>query len=124
LRVASVLLVDLVGFTSLSDGREAEDVRELLSRYFASRKQVLVIRADPLSPDRGQYAFAQGLLRTVAYGMLSRQERKPRHREPGRFSLHSSRSATGRSSSSQRFVKGAVLVWSPAAGEPYASESS
>ncbi len=44
------------------------------------RKQVLAIRADPLSPDRGQYAFAQGMLRTVAYEMLSRQERKPRHR--------------------------------------------
>ena len=44
------------------------------------RKQVLMIRADPLSPDRGQYAFAQGLLRTVAHEMLSRQERKPRHR--------------------------------------------
>ena len=44
------------------------------------RKQVLTIRADPLSPDRGQYAFAQGLLRTVAYEMLSRSERKPRHR--------------------------------------------
>ncbi len=43
------------------------------------RKQVLVIRSDRLSPDRGQYAFAQGLLRTVAHGMLSRQERKPRH---------------------------------------------
>ncbi len=44
------------------------------------RKQVLRIRADPLSPDRGQYAFVQGLLRTVAYEMLSRRERKPRHR--------------------------------------------
>jgi class 3 adenylate cyclase/tetratricopeptide (TPR) repeat protein len=43
------------------------------------RKQVFVIRADRLSPDQGQYAFAQGLLRTVAYEMLSRQERKPRH---------------------------------------------
>jgi hypothetical protein len=43
------------------------------------RKQVLMIRADRLSPDRGQYAFAQSLLRTVAYGLLSRQERKPRH---------------------------------------------
>ncbi|HWD65691.1 MAG TPA: adenylate/guanylate cyclase domain-containing protein [Solirubrobacteraceae bacterium] len=43
------------------------------------RKQVLVIRSDRLSPDRGQYAFAQGLLRTVAHGLLSRQERKPRH---------------------------------------------
>ena len=44
------------------------------------RKQVLMIRADPLSPDQGQYAFAQGMLRTVAYEMLSRGERKVRHR--------------------------------------------
>jgi class 3 adenylate cyclase len=43
------------------------------------RKHVLAVRADRLSPDRGQYAFAQSLLRTVAYGLLSRQERKPRH---------------------------------------------
>ena len=43
------------------------------------RKQVFVVRADPLSPDRGQYAFAQTLLRTVAYEMLSRRERKARH---------------------------------------------
>jgi class 3 adenylate cyclase/tetratricopeptide (TPR) repeat protein len=43
------------------------------------RKEVLAIRADPLSPDRGQYAFSQTLLRTVAYDMLSRRERKPRH---------------------------------------------
>jgi class 3 adenylate cyclase/tetratricopeptide (TPR) repeat protein len=44
------------------------------------RKQVLMIRADPLSPDQGQYAFAQGMLRTVAYEMLARGERKVRHR--------------------------------------------
>ncbi len=43
------------------------------------RKQVLAIRADPLSPDRGHYGFAQGMLRTVAYELLSRQERKLRH---------------------------------------------
>jgi class 3 adenylate cyclase/predicted ATPase len=43
------------------------------------RKQVLVIRADKLSPDRGQYAIAQELLRAVAYEMLSRQERRLRH---------------------------------------------
>ena len=43
------------------------------------RKQVLVVRADPLSPNRGQYAFAQSLLRTVAYELLSRRERKQRH---------------------------------------------
>jgi tetratricopeptide (TPR) repeat protein len=43
------------------------------------RKQVLVVRADRLSPDSGQYAFSQTLLRNVAYDMLSRHERKLRH---------------------------------------------
>ena len=33
-RVCSVLFVDLVGFTSLSETRDTEEVRELLSRYF------------------------------------------------------------------------------------------
>ncbi len=44
-----------------------------------ARKQVLMVRADPLSPDRGQYTYAQGLLRNVAYELLSRRERKVRH---------------------------------------------
>jgi tetratricopeptide (TPR) repeat protein len=43
------------------------------------RKEILVIRADRLAPDRGQYAFAQTMVRTVAYELLSRRERKPRH---------------------------------------------
>ncbi len=30
-------------------------------------------------PDRGHYGWAQGLLRTVAYELLSRRERKTRH---------------------------------------------
>jgi tetratricopeptide (TPR) repeat protein len=42
-------------------------------------KQVLVIGADPLSPDQGQYAFSHALLRTVAYETLARRERKARH---------------------------------------------
>ena len=33
-RLVSVLFADLVGFTSMSESRDAEDVRELLSRYF------------------------------------------------------------------------------------------
>ncbi|MBV9002332.1 MAG: AAA family ATPase, partial [Solirubrobacterales bacterium] len=33
------------------------------------RKHVLSVRADPLSPDRGQYRFSQTMLRTVAYEM-------------------------------------------------------
>jgi class 3 adenylate cyclase len=34
LRLVSVLFADLVGFTSLSEARDPEEVRELLSRYF------------------------------------------------------------------------------------------
>ena len=33
-RLVSVLFVDLVGFTTASEGRDAEDTRELLTRYF------------------------------------------------------------------------------------------
>src|SRR5579862_522492 len=35
-RLVSVLFADLVGFTPLSESRDAEEVRELLSRYFDS----------------------------------------------------------------------------------------
>ena len=43
------------------------------------RKEVLTVRADKLSPERGQYAFTQSLIRSVAYDMLTRAERKARH---------------------------------------------
>ncbi len=33
-RLVTVLFADLVGFTALADGRDAEAVRELLTRYF------------------------------------------------------------------------------------------
>ena len=35
-RLVSVLFADLVGFTTLSEWRDSEEVRELLSRYFDS----------------------------------------------------------------------------------------
>jgi predicted ATPase/class 3 adenylate cyclase len=40
-RVVSVLFADLVGHTSFSEGRDAEDVRELLSRYFETARMVI-----------------------------------------------------------------------------------
>ncbi len=43
------------------------------------RKEILRVRTDRLSPERGQYAFAQSLLRSVAYDTLSRRERKAMH---------------------------------------------
>jgi class 3 adenylate cyclase/tetratricopeptide (TPR) repeat protein len=40
-RLVTVLFADLVGFTSLSEGRDPEEVRELLSRYFdVARQQI------------------------------------------------------------------------------------
>ena len=33
-RLVSVLFADLVGFTTVSEGRDAEETRELLTRYF------------------------------------------------------------------------------------------
>jgi class 3 adenylate cyclase/tetratricopeptide (TPR) repeat protein len=43
------------------------------------RREVLEVSADPLSPQRGEYRFAQHLLRQVAYDTLSRRDRKARH---------------------------------------------
>ncbi|HET7174088.1 MAG TPA: adenylate/guanylate cyclase domain-containing protein [Nocardioidaceae bacterium] len=43
------------------------------------RKELLSVRAEKLSPDRGQYTFTQTLLRQVAYDTLSRRERKALH---------------------------------------------
>jgi class 3 adenylate cyclase/tetratricopeptide (TPR) repeat protein len=40
-RVCSVLFCDLVGFTPLSESRDAEAVRDLLSRYFQSARTIV-----------------------------------------------------------------------------------
>ncbi len=40
-RLVSVLFGDLVGFTPLSEDRDPEEVRELLSRYFDTARQVI-----------------------------------------------------------------------------------
>ena len=61
---------------ALSERPESE-VASTLDRLVA--KQVLARDDDQRSPERGQYVFLQGLLRTVAYGTLSRRARKARH---------------------------------------------
>ena len=40
-RLVTVLFADLVGFTTLAEGRDAEDTRELLSRYFELARDVI-----------------------------------------------------------------------------------
>jgi class 3 adenylate cyclase/tetratricopeptide (TPR) repeat protein len=40
-RLVSVLFADLVGFTAASEGRDAEETRELLTRYFDSSRRIV-----------------------------------------------------------------------------------
>jgi predicted ATPase/class 3 adenylate cyclase len=40
-RLVSILFADLVGFTPLSESRDAEEVRDLLTRYFDSARRVI-----------------------------------------------------------------------------------
>jgi class 3 adenylate cyclase/predicted ATPase len=54
------------------------DQVDLLLRSLV-RKEILSVRSDPLSPERGQYGFTQTLLRTVAHDTLTKRERKTRH---------------------------------------------
>ena len=58
-------------------GRDPGNVRAALAELV--RREVLTVSADPLSPERGAYRFAQQMLRQVAYDTLSRHDRKARH---------------------------------------------
>jgi len=44
-----------------------------------SRKEFLAQEADPRSPERGQYAFLQSMIREVAYATLSKGDRRRKH---------------------------------------------
>ena len=64
------------GVAALSELRQ-EHVVSILDRLVD--RQVLGFNDDRLSSERGQYHFLQALLRTTAYGTLSRKDRKNRH---------------------------------------------
>ena len=49
------------------------------------RRELLTLEADPRSPERGQYAFVQALIREVAYNTLARADRKVRHLAAARY---------------------------------------
>ncbi|MFY9916181.1 MAG: adenylate/guanylate cyclase domain-containing protein [Nocardioidaceae bacterium] len=63
----------LIAVSSQSEDEVRIGLGELL------RREVLSVSADRLSPQVGDYRFAQDLLRQVAYETLSRRERKTRH---------------------------------------------
>src|SRR3990172_6286314 len=50
-----------------------------------ARRELLSLAADPRSPERGQYAFVQELIREVAYNTLAKKDRKARHLAAARF---------------------------------------
>jgi class 3 adenylate cyclase len=49
------------------------------------RRELLVQEVDPRSPERGQYAFVQALIREVAYNTLAKRDRKVRHLAAARY---------------------------------------
>ncbi len=49
------------------------------------RRELFVHDLDPRSPERGQYAFVQALIREVAYNTLAKKDRKVRHLAAARF---------------------------------------
>jgi len=49
------------------------------------RREIFELKADPRSPERGQYGFVQSLIREVAYGTLGRRERRARHLSVARY---------------------------------------
>jgi class 3 adenylate cyclase/tetratricopeptide (TPR) repeat protein len=64
------------GLSALS-GLSEPELEPLLATLV--RKEVLSVQADPRSPERGQYAFLQDLLKQIAYETLARSDRKSRH---------------------------------------------
>jgi class 3 adenylate cyclase len=48
-------------------------------------RDLLALDTDPRSPERGQYGFVQALIREVAYGTLSRKDRRARHLAAARY---------------------------------------
>jgi class 3 adenylate cyclase/predicted ATPase len=63
----------LVAVSGLPEAEVRRQLTELL------RREVLGVRADPLSPEQGHYGFVQTMFRQVAYDTLARRERKARH---------------------------------------------
>jgi tetratricopeptide (TPR) repeat protein len=49
------------------------------------RRELLEELTDPRSPERGQYAFVQAVIREVAYETLSKRDRRARHLDAARY---------------------------------------
>ncbi len=72
----------LAGLSVVSGAAEAELEPRLLA---LARREILTHLVDPRSPERGQYAFVQALIREVAYNTLAKPDRKTRHLAAARY---------------------------------------
>ena len=66
----------VTGLTAVSKLSE-EEAQPMLDALV--RREVLTLQMDPTSPERGQYAFVQAIVRTIAYETIGRRERKRLH---------------------------------------------
>jgi class 3 adenylate cyclase/tetratricopeptide (TPR) repeat protein len=72
----------VLGLTFTRDGIEVlsgqvDDLSVVLESL--ARKEIIATETDRFSAERGQYRFVQSMVRQVAYGTLSRRDRKARH---------------------------------------------
>ncbi len=72
----------LAGLAAVS-GLAPSDLEPMLRTLL--RREILALDVDPRSPERGQYAFVQALIREVAYNTLAKRDRKTRHLAAARF---------------------------------------
>jgi class 3 adenylate cyclase/tetratricopeptide (TPR) repeat protein len=75
----SFTLAGLAAVTGMSHAELEPRLRSL------ARRELLTSVADARSPERGQYAFVQALIREVAYNTLSKKDRKVRHLAAARW---------------------------------------
>jgi class 3 adenylate cyclase/tetratricopeptide (TPR) repeat protein len=72
-----------VGALSAVSGIDAD---EIVTRLRAlTRREIVSLNDDPRSPERGQYQFVQSMIREVAYGTLSRRDRRELHLAAARY---------------------------------------
>ncbi|HET7727108.1 MAG TPA: adenylate/guanylate cyclase domain-containing protein [Candidatus Limnocylindrales bacterium] len=75
----SFTLAGLAAVSGTPEGELEPRLRALV------RRELLTLDMDPRSPERGQYAFVQALIREVAYNTLAKADRKVRHIAAARF---------------------------------------
>ncbi len=75
----SFTVVGLAAVSAIDEAQLEQRLRTLV------RRELLSLETDPRSPERGQYAFVQALIREVAYNTLAKKDRKSRHLAAARF---------------------------------------